>query len=56
MTNAINKLKLITLLVCYALIFSVGGYAYGYYKGSNLPQVDRTAIEKAVFQAMIMEQ
>lgn len=43
------------VIVLNTALFTVCGYLLGYYQGVNTPQVDSTAIEQAVFQAM-MEQ
>ena len=48
-------MKNFVLFTAYAFIFSVGGYAYGYYVGSTEPRLDRDAINRAVYSAM-MEQ
>ena len=48
-------MKHLVLYTAYAVLFTTFGYLYGYYQGSHIPQVDRTAINSAVYQAM-MEQ
>jgi len=43
------------VIVLNTALFTMCGYLYGYYQGSNLPTVDKSAIDEAIFQAM-MEQ
>ena len=34
-------------------IFATSGYVYGFHVGTNQPQVDRAAIDRAVLAAMM---
>ena len=43
----------ILALVLNCTVFAVAGYALGYYTGVNQPQIDRAAINEAVYQAML---
>ena len=48
-------MKVLAVVLGYG-IFAVCGYLYGHHVGYNEPRVDQRAVEKAVYEALFLQQ